>query len=55
MKNDVPSWGSSQGRNGDEYREPMTRNDMDLVIWLSVTSSVITVGIIAALFQGFAS
>jgi hypothetical protein len=53
MKNDVPSWGSNQGRHGNDYRKPMTRSDADLVIWLAVTSSVITVGIIAALFQVF--
>ena len=54
MKNDMPSWGSSQGRHGDEYREPMTRGDMEIVIWLAVTSSVISVGVIAALYQVFA-
>jgi hypothetical protein len=51
MKNDVPSWGSNQGRYGEEDRPPMRRGDLGLVaaLWLG---SWLAVALICVIYQG---
>jgi hypothetical protein len=51
MKNDVPSWGSSQGRYGEEDRPPMRRGDLGLVaaLWFG---SWLAVAFICAIYMG---